>query len=167
MTCECCSDEVVETRAIETTKWNSFEYVDRVGDQRNVAQECYQQSNQVRRNDVERIVSILFLNCSSVSCGASGRGGVLGIELITITYGKEYNGITDDETCRQPESDPIVCLRYWGLLVGRVAARVLSGASFCTLPCLFGWSVDQGSDCPSPLSELMSQHGCHFQFDGS
>ena len=68
---------------------------------------------------------------------------MLGIELITTTYGKVYNGITDDETCRQPDSDPIVNLRYQGLLVGHVAARVLSGASLCTLPCLFGWSRDQ------------------------
>ena len=113
------------------------------GDQRNVAQEGYQQSDQLRRNDVERIVSIRFLNCSSVSCGGSGREVVLGIELITTNYGKVYNGIADDETCRQPKSDPIVCLRYWGLLVGGVAARVLSGASLCTLPCLFGWSLDQ------------------------
>ena len=33
-----------------------------------------------------------------MSCGASERRGVLGIELITTTYGKVYNGTTDDET---------------------------------------------------------------------
>ena len=68
---------------------------------------------------------------------------MLGIELITTTHGKVYNGITDEETCRQLESEPIVCSRYWGLLVGRVAASVLPGASLCTLPCLFGLSRDQ------------------------
>ena len=30
---------------------------------------------------------------------------MLGIELITTTYGRVYNGIADDETCRQPESE--------------------------------------------------------------
>ena len=92
---------------------------------------------------------------------------MLGIELITTTNGKVYNGTTDDDTCGQPESDPIVCLRYWGLLVGRVAARVLLGASLCMLLRLFGWSRDQDSKfCPSLLSEFMSQHGCHFRFGG-
>ena len=94
---------------------------------------------------------------------------MLGVELITTMYGKVYNGITDDEdSCRQPELEPIGCLRYLGLLVGRVAARVLPGvsrASLCTLPCVFDEYRDQdgSSDCPSPLSESMSQHGCHFR----
>ena len=35
-----------------------------------------------------------FLNCSCVSCGASGRGEVVGIETITIN-GTVYNGNTD------------------------------------------------------------------------
>ena len=65
-----------------------------------------------------------------------------GIELTTTTCGHVYNGITDDETCRQHESDPTVCLRCWGLLVGRVAARVLPGASFVHAS-LTGWSRDQ------------------------
>ena len=73
--------------------------------------------------------------------GASGRGGVLGIELITTTYGKVYNGTTDDDTCGQPESDPIVFLRYWGLLVGRVAARVLPGGRFRVHASLYVWLV--------------------------
>ena len=60
---------------------------------------------------------------------------LLGIALTTTTYGKVYNGITDDETCRQPESEPIVCLRHWGQLGGRVAARVLPGASQHATPC--------------------------------
>ena len=62
---------------------------------------------------------------------------MLGIELITITCGKVYNGNKDEETCRQPEPENIVCLRYWGLLIGRVAARVLPGASAS----LFVWFV--------------------------
>ena len=47
-------------------------------------------------------------------------------------------------------------------------------ACFQALPCarcpvrLVGLEIrTAGSDCPSPLSELMSQHGCHFRFDGS
>ena len=56
--------------------------------------------------------------------------------------------------------------------------RVLAGgsrASTCTFPFfVFGLVIrtvvlnqDGSSDCPSPLSEVMSQHGCHFRFDGS
>ena len=102
-----------------------------------------QQSDQLRRNDGERTVSIRFLNffVRELCSVRTWRGA--GIELTTATYGKVYNGITDDGSCGQPESDPTVCLRYWGLQAGRVAARVLPGASLCTLPCLFGWSRDQ------------------------
>ena len=79
-----------------------------------------------------------------MSCRASGRGGVLGIELMWTTYGKVYNEITDDDT-----HDDILDLSFvyllwcWGLVVCRVAARVLPGvsrASLCTLPLLF-WSL--------------------------
>ena len=73
------------------------------------------------------ISSFMFIHVSVCVCSSvrSFCMFMLGMELITTTKGNVYNGITDDETCRQPESDPIVCLRYWGLLVGRVAARVL------------------------------------------
>ena len=79
-----------------------------------------------------------------MSCRASGRGGVLGIALMWTTYGKVYNEITDDDT-----HDDILDLSFvyllwcWGLVVCRVAARVLPGvsrASLCTLPLLF-WSL--------------------------
>ena len=40
------------------------------------------------RKDVEWTMSIRFLRSSSLSCGASGRGGVLEIELISDTTGK-------------------------------------------------------------------------------
>ena len=57
------------------------------------------------------------------------------------TYGKVYNGITDDDTRDDILNLSIVYLLWcWGLLVGRVAARVLPGdsrASLCTLPLLF------------------------------
>ena len=42
---------------------------------------------------VERPVLKRFLNCSFVSCGASG--GVLEFETVTTTLGTVYNGITD------------------------------------------------------------------------
>ena len=57
-----CSNEVVETRAIETMSKQLCENVGRLGDQWNVAQESYQQSDQLRRNDVERTGLIRFLN---------------------------------------------------------------------------------------------------------
>ena len=61
------------------------------------------------------------------------------------TCGKVYNGIIDDDTHDDILNlsiclPPVVC---WGLVVGRVAARVLLGvsrASLCTLPSLF-WSL--------------------------
>ena len=55
---------------------------------------------------------------------------MLGIELITTTCGEVYNGITDDETCREPESEPIVCLRYWDCCL-----VVSPHACFRALPC--------------------------------
>ena len=94
---------------------------------------------------------------------------MLGTELITTTYGKVYNGITDGETCRQTESEPTNLPEVLGTLF-----VVWSHACFRALPCprfsvcLVGLAIrTAGSDCPSSLSELMSQHGCHFQFDGS
>ena len=44
----------------------------------------------VERRSVETIPEVFV-----VSCGASGRGGVMGIETITATCGAVYNGITD------------------------------------------------------------------------
>ena len=102
-----------------------------------------------------------------MSCGASGRGGLLGIELITTTYGKVYNGITDDES-HVDNLNPLVVLTHvntpeltvdcwWEVVVSPHAS------------CLFGWSRDQhgSSGFQSPLLELIDQHGCHFRFDGS
>ena len=71
-------------------------------------------------------------------CGASRRGGVLGIELITTTQGKIYNKITDDEThVDKMNLNPLFGLPlanrpemtgdcWWDVVV---AARVLLGAS--------------------------------------
>ena len=61
------------------------------------------------------------------------------------TYGKVYNGITDDDTHDDDVLNlSIVYLLWcWGLVVGRVAARVLPGASrasLCTLHLLL-WSL--------------------------
>ena len=60
------------------------------------------------------------------------------------TYGQVYNGITDDDTHDDILNLSVVHLLWcWGLVVGRVAARVLPGvsrASLCTLPLLF-WSL--------------------------
>ena len=115
-----------------------------MSDKRVVAQECYQQSDQLRRNDVERIGPIRFQWCSSMSYRAPGRGGVLGIALMWTTHGKVYNGITDDDTHDDILNLSIVYLLWcWGLFVGRVAARVLpcvSRASLCALP-LLSWSL--------------------------
>ena len=59
---------------------------------------------------------------------------MLGIELITTTHGKVYNRITDHETyVDNLNPNHIVCLRYWGLFVGRVAERVLPGVSRASL----------------------------------
>ena len=59
-------------------------------------------------------------------------------------YGKVYNGITDDDTHDDIVNLSIVYFLWClGLVVGRVAARVLPGvsrASLCTLPFLF-WSL--------------------------
>ena len=58
------------------------------------------------------------------------------------TYGKVYNGITDDDTHDDFLNLSIVYLLWcWGPVVGRVAARVLPGvshASLCALPLFFG-----------------------------
>ena len=95
---------------------------------------------------------------------------LLGTELTTTTYGKVYNGITDGETCRQTESEPINLLE----VLGTVLLVVSSDACFWAMPCarfsvcLVGLVIrTAGSDCTSSPSELVSQHGCHFQFDGS
>ena len=51
------------------------------------------------RKDVEWSMLIRFLRSSSLSCGASGREGVLGIELIPDTIGKLntiYSATSDD-----------------------------------------------------------------------
>ena len=61
--------------------------------------------------------------------------------------------------CRQPESEPIVCHVYWELLVVVVSPHACFRAlPFARFPCLFAWTRDP---------KLMSQHGCHFRFDGS
>ena len=82
-----------------------------------------------------------------MSCGASGRGGVLEIELITTTYGTVYNGITDDET-HVDNLNPMFVLTdvnkpevtgdcWWDVVVSPHACfRVLLGARF-----LFVWLV--------------------------
>ena len=49
------------------------------------------------------------------------------------TYGNVYNGITDDDTRDEILNLSIVYLLCWGLVVGRVAARVLP--AFLVLPC--------------------------------
>ena len=70
---------------------------------------------------------------------------MLGIAL-NVDQGKVYNGITDDNTHGDILNLSIVHLQwYWGLVVCRVAARVLPGASlvsphacfqaFLVLPC--------------------------------
>ena len=99
-------------------------------------------------------MSIRFLRSSSLSCGASGRGRVLGIELISDTIGK-LNTI-----CVATSDDNLIPLYVltqaywtvvldqgdwglWGDCCGRVAARVLPGvsrASLCTCP-LADWLV--------------------------
>ena len=62
---------------------------------------------------------------------------VLGIALMWTTYGKVHNGIADHDTHGDILNLSIVYLQWcWGLVVGRVAARVLPGvsrASLCTL----------------------------------
>ena len=69
---------------------------------------------------------------------------MLGTALTWTTHGKVYNGITDDDTHDDILNLSIVYLLWcWGLVVGRVAARVLPGVSLCTLPCLFGCARDQ------------------------
>ena len=69
---------------------------------------------------------------------------MLGIALMWTTCGKVYNGTTGDDTHDDFLNLSIVHLLWcWGLVVGRVAARVLpdvSRASLCTLPFFF-WSL--------------------------
>ena len=91
-------------------------------------------------------MSIRFLSSSSLSCGASGRGGVLRIELISDTIGKLntiYVATSDDNliplyVLSQAYWTVVLDLGDWGLwgdCCGRVAARVLLGvsrASLCT-----------------------------------
>ena len=99
-------------------------------------------------------MSIRFLRSSSLSCGASERGGVLRIELISDTIGK-LNTIdvatSDDNLIPLYVLTPaywtvVLDLGDWGLRVDcccRVAARVLPGvprASLCTYP-LVDWLV--------------------------
>ena len=95
-----------------------------------------------------------FLRSSSLSCGASRRGGVLGIELISDTIGKLntiYVATSDDNliplyVLTQACWTVVLDLGDWGLwgdCCGRVAARVLLGvsrASLCTYP-LVDWLV--------------------------
>ena len=71
--------------------------------------------------------------------GASGRGGVL--ESKSSLPLMERCTTEPQMTTHVDNLNPIHCfLWYRGLLVGRVAARVLLGASLCTLP-LFVWLV--------------------------
>ena len=93
-------------------------------------------------------MSIRFLRSSSLSCGASGRGGVLGIELISDTIFKlntTYVATSDDNfiplcVLTQAHWTVVLDLGDWGLWGDcscRVAARVLPGASrasLCTYP---------------------------------
>ena len=71
----------------------------------------------------------------------------LGIALMWTAYGKVYNGTADDGTHDDILNLSIVYFLWcWGLVVGRVAARVLRGvsrASLCTLPLLF-WCLWSG-----------------------
>ena len=104
--------------------------------------------------DVEGTMSIRFLRSSSLSCGASGRGGVLGIELISDTIGKLntiYVATSDDDliplyVLTQAYWTVVLDLGnrgLWGDCCCRVAARVLPGApraSLCTYP-LVDWLV--------------------------
>ena len=99
-------------------------------------------------------MSIRFLRSSPWSCGASGRGGVLGIELISDTIGKLnsiYVATSDDNlialyVLTQAYWTVVLDLGDWGLwgdCCCCVAARVLPGASrasLCTYP-LVGWLV--------------------------
>ena len=73
--CEYCSDDTIGTLLREISRVINCDNVEMLW-------------NGQCRSDL--------LSCSSMSCGASGRGGVLGIELITTTYGTVYNGINDD-----------------------------------------------------------------------
>ena len=69
---------------------------------------------------------------------------MLGIALMWTTCGKVFNGITDDDTHDDILNLFVVYLLWcWGLVVCRVAARMLPGvsrASLCTLPLSF-WSL--------------------------
>ena len=93
-------------------------------------------------------MSIRFLRSSSLSCGASGRGGLLGIELIPVTIGKLntiYVATSDDNliplcVLTQTYWTVVLDLGDWGLwreCCCHVAALVLPGvarASLCTYP---------------------------------
>ena len=103
------------------------------------------------RQDVEQTMSIRFLRSSSLSCGASGRGGVQGIELISGTIGKLntlYVATSDDNLIPLYVLTQVLCWTWgdwglWGDCCCRVAARVLPGvsrASLCTYP-LVDWLV--------------------------
>ena len=106
------------------------------------------------RKDVEWTMSIRFLRSSSLSCGASARGGVLGIELISDRIGKLntiYVATSDDNLIplyvfTQAYWTVVLDLGDWGLwrdCCCGVAARVLRGvsrASLCTYP-LVDWLV--------------------------
>ena len=63
----------------------------------------------------------------------------LGIALMRTTCGKVYNGITDDDTHDDTLNLSIVHLLWcWGLVVCRVAARVLLVLPCARFPCCFG-----------------------------
>ena len=83
---------------------------------------------------------IRFLIRSSLSCGASGRGGVLGIEIISGTIGKLntiYVATSDDNlnplyVLAQAYWTVVLDLGDWGLWENcccRVAARLLPDVS--------------------------------------
>ena len=102
-----------------------------MSDKRVVAQECYYQSDQLRRNDVERIGPIRFQWCSSMSCRASGRGEVLGIALMWTTLmercATESQMTTHDDILNLSIVHLLWC---WRLVVCRVAARVRASGRF-------------------------------------
>ena len=108
---------------------------------------------------MEWTMSIRFLRSSSLSCGASGRGGVLGIELISDTIGKLntiYVATSDDNFI------PLYVLTqaYWTVVLdlgdwdsGETVVVVLPHAcfgAFLVLPCArILLLVDWHAGCPS------------------
>ena len=82
---ENCSDEVEAAKAIQTMQIETAVSTKRVD-----GKTLLFRSQQSDHCDLLK----RFLNCSCVSCGASGRGEVVGIETITIN-GTVYNGNTD------------------------------------------------------------------------